>query len=402
MVQLDILRTRSELRKDPIVARWVIIAANRAARPHAFIAPDQREPDGPCPFCEGRESDTPGEVLAFRSPGGEANGPGWRVRVVPNKFPALGMNGVGQNSPPLPTNLRSVPGEGGGEGESARGSRVQSVQSVQRPLTPAHSGHRPKVGRERGTELDFGPDFDPGGGMYGHMPGVGAHEVIIESPRHLVSTSELSEEELGEVFLAYRQRLAQLKQDPRLAQAIIFKNVGQAAGASIEHTHSQLVATPIVPPAIREELQGGLEFFRTQGRCVWCEMLRQEREDGRRMVLETDGVSAFCPFAARLPYETWIVPKVHASHYESVEEQAAREVAVAMKRVMAKIDAALARPAYNYVIHSAPFDMEAAEHYHWHIEVIPILARTAGFEWGSGCFMNPVPPEDAAAVLRNP
>ncbi len=327
-----------ELRKDPIVGRWVIIAASRAERPNDFAeASPPRRTDQFCPFCEGNEHETPGEITACRRPGSEVDGKGWRVRVVPNKFPALEIEG----------------------------------------------------------ELDRRND-----GMYDMMQGVGAHEVIIESPDHLVSTSELSDRQLGEVFSIYRDRLTDLKKDPRLVYGMIFKNVGAAAGASLEHLHSQLIATPIVPINVWEEMTGSLEFFSHRRRCVYCDMIQRERDAGDRVVLDTPGFLALTPFAGRFPFETWVLPKKHGSHYEQINDAEVEELACVMRRVIGKLESALDHPAYNYMIHTAPFDTHELGHYHWHIEIIPSLTKTAGFEWGTGFYINPVPPEDAAAVLR--
>ena len=327
----------SEMRKDPIVGRWVIMAPSRADRPNAFVRTAASDPAASCPFCEGHEQETPSEVLAYREPGAQRDGPGWRVRVVPNKYPALDLHGTA----------------------------------------------------ERRTD-----------GIYDTIPGVGAHEVIIESPQHLARTSELSVEQLAEVFAAYRQRLVHWKQDPRLAYGMVFKNVGVEAGASLEHTHSQLIVTPIVPIDVCEELSGALEFYERRGRCVYCEMICRELSDGVRVVQETPNFLALSPFAARFAFETWVLPKTHSSHYESAREDGMIELAALMKQVLTKIEAALDRPAYNYILHTAPFDTADVSHYHWHIEVIPSLTKPAGFEWGSGFFINPVPPEDATAFLR--
>jgi UDPglucose--hexose-1-phosphate uridylyltransferase len=239
-----------------------------------------------------------------------------------------------------------------------------------------------------------------GDGMYDMMRGVGAHEVIIESPEHVVSTADLSEEGLREVLWVYRDRLVDLKRDPRLVYGMLFKNVGSAAGASLEHTHSQLIVTPIVPISVQEEMTGSLEFYNYRGRCVFCDMIQQELATEKRIVLDTPGFSAFTPFASRFPFETWILPKPHSSHYENIQRHAAEELACVMKQVIGKIEIALDRPAYNYIVHTAPFDAPELGHYHWHIEIIPRLTKTAGFEWGTGFYINPVPPEEAAAFLR--
>ncbi len=326
-----------ELRKDPIVGRWVIIATSRAKRPHDFYSSPTRQKDRFCPFCEGNEDKTPDEIVAYREPGSQPNCKGWRVRVIPNKFPALEIEG----------------------------------------------------------ELN-----KRGEGIYDMMQGVGAHEVIIESPRHLLSTSELSEEQLREVLWVYRDRLVDLKKDPRLVYGMIFKNVGPAAGASLEHTHSQLIVTPIVPISVWEEMTGSLEFYNYRGRCVYCDMIQQELATEKRIVLDTPGFLALCPFASRFPFETWIVPKIHASHYENIQKNEVDELSGVIRQVIAKVEAALDQPAYNYIIHTAPFDTQELAHYHWHIEIIPSLTKTAGFEWGTGFYINPVPPEQAAAFLR--
>ncbi len=325
-----------DLRKDPIVGRWVIVAKSRAKRPHDFDSTPRRRRSKFCPFCEGHEDKTPDEIIAYREAGSQPNREGWRVRVVPNKFPALEIEG----------------------------------------------------------------DLDKRGeGMYDRMQGVGAHEVIIESPRHLISTSELSESQIREVLWVYRDRLVDLKKDPRFVYGMIFKNVGAAAGASLEHTHSQLIVTPIVPINVWEEMTGSLEFHNYRGRCVYCDMIQQELAHEKRIVLDTPGFVAFCPFASRFPFETWILPKTHASHYENIQKNEVDELSGVMRQVIGKIEAALDQPAYNYIIHTAPFDTQELGHYHWHIEIMPSLTKAAGFEWGTGFYINPVPPEDAAMFL---
>lgn len=327
----------SDLRKDPISGRWVIIAKSRAKRPHDFESTPQIHQRGFCPFCGGNEDATPGEIIAYRPVGSPANSEGWRVRVVPNKFPALEIEG----------------------------------------------------------EL-----HKRGEGIYDMMRGVGAHEVIIESPHHVLSTADLAEGQIQEVFWAYRDRLVDLKRDRRLVYGMIFKNVGAAAGASLEHTHSQLIVTPIVPINVWEEMTGSLEFYNYRGRCVYCDMIQQELASEKRIVLDAPGFVAFCPFASRFPFETWILPKPHASHYENIQKNGVEELAGVLRQVIGRIETALDRPAYNYIIHTGPFDTQELAHYHWHIEIIPRLTKMAGFEWGTGFYINPVPPEEAAAFLR--
>jgi UDPglucose--hexose-1-phosphate uridylyltransferase len=326
-----------ELRKDPIVGRWVIIATDRAKRPIMPKPEPQPLGTGFCPFCEGNEDKTPGEILAYRERNTRANERGWRVRVVPNKFPALQVEGD--------LNKR-------------------------------------------------------GDGMYDRMNGVGAHEVIIECPFHEVSIAALAEDNIREVLWVYRDRLVDLKKDPRLVYGMLFKNVGAMAGASLEHTHSQLIVTPIVPVNVWEEMNGAMEFYHYRGRCIYCDMVHQETSTQKRIVLDTPHFVAFSPYAARFPFETWVVPKHHNSHFENIQKIEVDELGTVLKTVLLKLETALDKPPYNYIIHTAPFDTQLLPHYHWHIEIIPRLTRVAGFEWGTGFYINPVPPEQAAAFLQ--
>jgi UDPglucose--hexose-1-phosphate uridylyltransferase len=314
------------------------MAKERAMRPSDFKSPaSQKEEDVFCPFCEGNEDKTPPEILAYRKEGTLANQPGWRLRVIPNKFPALRIEG------------------------------------------------------------DLGKHAE---GMYDMMNGVGAHEVIVESPEHLLFLTQVPVSAVREMLWAYRDRLLDLKKDKRFLYGLIFKNVGREAGASLLHTHSQLIATPFVPIRIGEEVRGAGEFFGYRGRCIFCDMVEQEREEKARVVLETDQFIALAPFASRFPFETWIVPREHLSHFENSPKQVMDDLAVVLRSVLGKLEQALESPPYNYVIHSTPWDREYLEHYHWHIEIIPRLTKTAGFEWGTGCYINPVLPEDAAKYLR--
>ena len=344
-----------ELRRDPILGRWNIIAAERAARPSDFKHEHTEAKGGFCPFDNGHEDKTPPEIVAYRERGTKPNTPGWRVRVVPNKFPAL---------------------------------RIED-------------------------ELD-----KKGVGMYDRMGGVGAHEIIIETPEHLVTPTGLSQEHFAEVITAYRDRLADLMKDPRFKFGIVFKNVGAAAGASLEHTHSQLIATPVVPNIISRELRGALEYYNFRGRCIFCDIARQEREHGVRVVIDDPDFIVFEPFASRFPFETWIIPARHNSQFERLAGREMGRLAAVLQDTLRRLEKALENPPYNYIIHSAPFYTHDAEvfrgvlgpppvlkdggleHYHWHIEIIPRLTKVAGFEWGTGLYINPVPPETCAEYLR--
>jgi len=147
-------------------------------------------------------------------------------------------------------------------------------------------------------------------------------------------------------------------------------------------------------------MTGSLEFYNYRGRCVYCDIVQQELATEKRIVMDFPSFVAFCPFASRFPFETWILPKNHASHFENIQKNEVEELSSVMRQVIIKIEAALDQPAYNYIIHTAPFDTQELSHYHWHIEIMPSITKTAGFEWGTGFYINPVPPEDAAAFLR--
>jgi UDPglucose--hexose-1-phosphate uridylyltransferase len=237
-------------------------------------------------------------------------------------------------------------------------------------------------------------------GLYDRMNGVGAHEVVIESPDHDAAIERLPPAHLAEVFRAYRDRILDLAKDPRLEYVMVFKNHGDPAGASLEHTHSQLIATPVVPLMVEEELAGALQHLRIKKRCIWCDIIRQERQEGGRVILDQDGFMALSPFAPRFPFETWILPTAHRSRYEDTPPGDFPRLAAAVRQVLGRMGQFLDDPPYNFMLHSAPLRAPALDHFHWHLEIIPKLTRVAGFEWGTGFFINPTPPEEAAKYLR--
>jgi UDPglucose--hexose-1-phosphate uridylyltransferase len=236
--------------------------------------------------------------------------------------------------------------------------------------------------------------------MYDKMNGIGAHEIIIETPEHATSWSEMPEQQIREVLRAFQDRVNDLKRDFRFRYIILFKNHGEAAGASLEHPHSQLIALPVVPENVQEEIDGALHYYRDKERCVYCDIARQEREAGVRLVSQTDRFVVIEPYAPRFPFETWILPKHHASHFESSDAVTLDNLAWILRSTLRKINKALERPAYNLIVHSAPLQDSPLPHYHWHIEIAPRLTRIAGFEWGTGFYINPTPPEESARFLR--
>lgn len=327
-----------DLRKDPITGRWVIIASDRAKRPNDFVR-EHVEIRGQrfCPFCPGHETKTPPETLSYRPAGGQANQPGWTLRVVPNKFPALRVEG----------------------------------------------------------------DLNPQGeGLYDRMNGVGAHEVVIETAEHATNLGEMSEADVANLFFAFRDRMVDLKKDTRFRYIVLFKNHGEGAGASLEHPHSQLIALPVVPKRVLEELTGAAKYFGFRDRCVFCDIIHQETKSQKRVVFDTEHFLVASPWAPRFPFETWILPKNHASHFETLAPAQMHNLGPVMRSLIRRLDQVLEKPPYNMIVHTAPVQEGPMAHYHWHIELMPKLTRVAGFEWGSGFYINPTPPEESAKFLR--
>ncbi|HPZ39813.1 MAG TPA: galactose-1-phosphate uridylyltransferase [Candidatus Atribacteria bacterium] len=328
-----------EFRKDPVVGRWVIVAEERGTKPYQFGEGWERESSFPCVFCPGRESCTPPEVFSIREKDTLPNERGWRVRVVPNRFPAL------------------------------------------LPCEPLHQ------------YID---------GFYERMSGFGVHEVIIETPDHYLDLVDLPLEQIEEVLRVYRERMRELGEDPRLRYCLIFKNQGEKAGASLPHAHSQLIATPVIPKKVQEELKRAREFYEEEGKCLFCSLLEEERKK-ERLVWEEEGFMAFVPYAARFPYETWILPQRHCAFFSEIEEEEIQSLARILKIALSAIKALLHDPAFNFILHVAPYPRSSenyADYYHWHLEILPSLCKMAGFEWGTGFYINPVVPEKAAKALR--
>lgn len=229
----------------------------------------------------------------------------------------------------------------------------------------------------------------------------GRHEVIIESPEHVASLSELENPELDAAFLAYHSRLRELGQSGAYQYVQIFKNVGPAAGASLEHLHSQLIALPTIPEAILTELTASAAYFKQHGRSQLVDTIAAEVAAAERLVAQSDSFVAFCPYASRFGYEVWIAPRKHQPQFEAAKPGEIGELARLMRDLIGRIECAVGPVAYNYYLHTRPFDMPAHDHYHWHIEIIPRLTKVAGFEWSTSCFINPFPPESAADHLRS-
>jgi len=326
-----------ELRKDPVIGRWVIISTERGRKPSSFIPVPKRREASLCPFCPGHEDSTPPEVMAYRASGTEPNMPGWSLRVISNKYPALIIEGALNREPK---------------------------------------------------------------GIYDCMNGIGAHEVIIETPEHAHDIVDMTIDEIRDVLWAYRERMIDLQRDIRFKYIQIFKNHGEEAGASLEHSHSQLIATPIIPKRVLEKLEGSRRYFEFKERCIYCDIIRQELSENERIVKDYDAYISFEPFASRFPFETCIIPKAHQSSYLEISKSDFYVLASCLKDTLIRLRIALNNPPFNYILHTRPISNESHDYFHWHIEIIPKLTKVAGFEWGSGFYINPTTPEDAAAFLR--
>ena len=238
-----------------------------------------------------------------------------------------------------------------------------------------------------------------GEGVFDKMNGIGAHEVIIETPDHQLSLATMPQRAVEDVLWAYYFRLMDLKKDFRFKYVLIFKNEGEVAGSSLEHSHSQLIALPIIPKTVKEEMDTAKQYYDSKERCIFCDIINQEIETGKRVIYENDKYVAVAPFAPREPFETWILPKLHESNF-GPSDKSFSGLADIMQRVLKQLDKVLDTPPYNFILHTSAFKDEINDYYHWHIEIMPKLTRTAGFEWGSGFYVNPTPPEEAAKFMR--
>ncbi len=329
----------SELRRDPTTQEWVIIADERATRPRQLVQKGSDQPAAE--FDEG---------CPF-CPGHEEMTPPevltlvlqgserlWDVRVVPNRYPAL----------------------------------------------------RPDAQLDRQND-----------GFFSRLGGVGAHEVIIDSPVHNREMALMEDREVEAVLRVYQQRYNALKADPRVKLVIVFKNKGRVAGTSLPHPHSQVVATPVEPHLVRRRYNVARSYFAGYGRCLYCDIVERERAAGDRVVVETGGFLVFHPFASRWPFETWILPKEHCSSFSDASTEQLADLAPVLRSVLETLRAKLGDPDYNLVVHSAPTRDSVKPFYQWHLQIVPRLTTAAGFEIGSGMYINTALPEETAAFMRD-
>lgn len=327
-----------QLRQDELTGRWIVMAPERANRPMSVQDQPADVPNVCDPFAEGSEHMTGPEVMALRRDGFPADGSGWTLRVVKNKYPAF-------------------------------------------QLSPSAE-----------LSCDQGADQS--------ISAIGAHEVIVECPQFEANLARLPVESFRDLFDAYRERLAFHKRDPRLVHATVFKNKGALAGASLGHSHSQLVVTPFIPNALEQEFAAALMHYQKTGRSIFDEILEKELKATKRIVIESRHVVAYCPYASRFPYEMCLMPKSQISHYEDSPQEVLDDLATVMKEVLERLTLVLNDPPYNFILHTAAFLPGESPSFRWHIELFPRITRPAGFEWGTGCFVNEVLPELAAARIR--
>ncbi|MEZ5398792.1 MAG: galactose-1-phosphate uridylyltransferase [Bryobacteraceae bacterium] len=325
-----------ELRQDPCTKEWVIMARERARRPDEFVGHTRDAPSDrrTCAFCPGNEHMTPTDIWRLTT-----DDQSWRIRVVPNKFPAL--------SP------------------------------------------------------EAGPEHHDGAGLYRRMDGYGRHEVIVETPDHDQILALAPTEAVRDVLVTFRERYQALRQDPGVKLVLIFKNHGPRAGTSMEHPHCQIIATPVIPSFIRRKYEVAIQHYDDTGRCIYCDIVRLEREVRDRVVLESDHFIVFEPYASRSPFETWIAPLHHDSSFGHVKEAQLEDLARILLQTLLRLHRGLGNPDFNFVVHTAPVEDETKPYYLWHFEITPRLTTPAGFELGSRISVNSCLPEDAAAFLRS-
>jgi len=332
------------LRRDPVSNGWVIITPERSLRASDFGSVGASRKGGVCPFCPGNEAMTPSEIFAFRTHGTHANQPGWWVRTIPNRYAVLRTEG--------------------------------------------------DVGRR-------------GKGIYDMMNAVGAHEIVIEGTDHKANFSTFDVGLVEEIIRMHLSRIIDLRKDTRFRYIQIFKNYGSVAGATMEHPHSQIIALPITPRWMKEELACCQQHYARKERCIFCDILQQEMSDGERLVYQNEHFFAYAPFASKFPFETWILPKEHSANFHTIRDDQIRSFADCVRTTLAMLYHALQDPPYNFILHTAPLYYRKANYwktveddYHWHMEIFPRLTRRGGFEWGTGFYINPTPPEEAARCLR--
>jgi len=329
-----------ELRKDILLGRWVEVLSESQA-PSDYQIPPRDENDGRgCILCPGRERDVPPEITSIRTAGTSK----WWARVLPSFRPMFQIEG--------------------------------------------------DLGRK-------------GVGIYDRMNSIGANEIIVESPEHNSRPEDMGLEQMIRVITLYRNRVADLQKDSRLRYILIYKDSGKNAGEIFSHPVSFLMATPVIPMVVKDELDNAKQYFAYKERCIFCDIITEELRAGERIILETRSFVAFCPYAAQLPFESWIIPKRHSCAFHEITNDEIEDMGLILMSVLKKLRKIFNEPPFNYFIHTAPNMVPRRNHwhtlgedFHWHLEIIPRIIRTSGFEWGSGFYILPTSPENAAKYLR--
>jgi len=332
----------NELRKDYILDRWVVIATQRKRRPTDFIKTREERKPSTCPFCPGNEHMTPPAALVYLKRKGEiikdrdqndARHKDWLVRCIPNLYPAF-------------THV------------SAQKLRIDN------------------------------------GGKFNRMKAIGHHEVIVESPIHDEHPGVARISQLILVLNAYRDRFEAFSSNKYVKYISIFRNHGSDAGASLSHAHTQIIATPIIPRIIKEELNKSKDFWNENGKCIFCNIIEKEKR-GPRLIWENKHFIVFAPWASVHPFEFWIFPKRHQSTISEMSPEEISSLAITFRVSFEALRALLEDPSYNFGFHMFP-----QKSFHWHLEVYPRLTIWAGFEKSTGMFINTVSPEEAASNLK--
>jgi UDPglucose--hexose-1-phosphate uridylyltransferase len=333
-----------ELRKDILLGRWVAILSNSRTPAEYPLAHEERTGQDTCALCAGHEHETPAEITSIRRPSTQKNAPGWWVRAIPSFHPLFQIEG--------------------------------------------------ELGRK-------------GVGIYDMMNSIGANEILIESPEHNRKPEDLGIEQMSRVITLYRDRVADLHKDARLRYVLIYKDSGKEAGAIFSHPVSFLMATPVIPKTVKDELDNAKLYYSYKERCIFCDIMSEELRVGERIILETRNFVAFCPYAGQFPFESWIVPKRHCCAFHEITNDEIEDMGRILMAVLQKLRKVFNDPPFNYYIHTAPNMVPRRGHwhtlgedFHWHLELIPRLVRTSGFEWGSGFYVLYTSPENAAKYLR--
>src|SRR4030042_1074156 len=331
-----------ELRKDILLGRWVAVPSESKAPSEYDLTINSSKAENSCVLCPGREHEAPPEITSLRSPGIFPANTAWLVRALPSFKPIFQIEG--------------------------------------------------DLGRR-------------GVGIYDSMNSIGANEILIESPLHNVRPEDMGLEQMIRVITLYRDRIADLEKDSRLRYILIYKNSGKNAGEIFSHPISYLMATPVIPKIVKDELDNAKQYYVYKERCIFCDIIKEELRLGERIIFETKHFIAFCPYAAQFPFESWIIPKRHSCAFNEITFEEVEDMGFILMSVLKKLRSIFNEPPYNYFIHTAPNMVPRRNHWHtlgedfpWHLDIMPRLIMTSGFEWGSGFYILPTSPENAAYI----